>query len=127
MKKGYIIPNGVVLEKHESETVVFLADMGFVVELVPTRPNERVKTPDIKMKGRFWEIKSPKNNGKYTIQHMMQAESKQSGNLIIDLRRSKAPKRSLAKIEYEAKYRKSLKCIVVITKEGEILDIKGSF
>jgi len=58
-KKGYIIPNGVTLEKHENKTVVFLAELGYIVELVPPRPQQRyIKTPDIKINKRYWEIKS---------------------------------------------------------------------
>jgi hypothetical protein len=35
MKKGKIIPNGVSLERHESETVVFFTELGYEVELIP--------------------------------------------------------------------------------------------
>lgn len=35
MKKGKIIPNGVVLKNHENATVVFLTELGFDVELIP--------------------------------------------------------------------------------------------
>ncbi|MCL2038769.1 hypothetical protein FWG86_02635 [Candidatus Saccharibacteria bacterium] len=127
MRKGKITPNGVVLEKHENATVVFLTELGHDIELVRPRPAEHIKTPDIKLKGRYWEIKCPKGAGKYTIEHLMQAANKQAENLIIDLRRTKAPARSLAKIEREAKYRKGLKRIIVITKDRQVLDIKGSF
>ena len=126
MKKGYIIPNGVVLEKHEYKTVVFLTELGYIVELIPPRPQEQVKTPDAKINGKFWEIKAPRNNGKYTIDHMLEHAKSQSANIIVDLRRSKAPVRSLAKIKHGVSKRTKLKNVVVITKGRELLDIKGS-
>ncbi len=127
MKKGYIIPNGVAMETHENKTVVFLTELGFVVELVPSRPTIRQsKTPDAIINGKEWEIKSPKKNGKYTIEHMLQSAEKQSPNVIIDLRRNTAPVRSLAKIKHRAGLRNKLKNVVVITKDGRIIDIKGS-
>lgn len=56
-KQGKIIANGVVLEKHENATVVFLTSKGFNVELIS--PVLERKTPDIKMEKLFWEIKRP--------------------------------------------------------------------
>ena len=126
-RKGHIIPNGVALEKHENKTVVLLTELGFIVELIPPRPQQpHTKTPDAKINGKYWEIKSPRKNGKYTIQHMMQTASKQSINLIIDLRRTTAPVRSLSLINHESRLRSKLKNVIVITKEGKIVDIKGS-
>ena len=34
MKKGKIIPNGVILEKHEYKTVLMFTEMGIDVELI---------------------------------------------------------------------------------------------
>jgi hypothetical protein len=110
MKKGYIVPNGVALETHENKTVVFLTELGFVVELIPPRPNDyRVKTPDAKINGKSWEIKAPRGNGKYTIDHILERAASQSPNVIIDLRRAKAPVRSLAQVRSGAEKRKKLR------------------
>jgi hypothetical protein len=127
MKKGYIIPNGVVLEAHENKTVVFLTELGYAVELIPPRPTEyQSKTPDVKINGKMWEVKCPRNNGKHTIQHMMQTASKQASNLIVDLCRARAPLRSLSLIKSESSRRSRLKNVIVITKNREVLYIKGS-
>ena len=37
MKKGKIIPNGVILEKHEYKTILLFTEMGSDVELIPKR------------------------------------------------------------------------------------------
>ena len=126
MKKGKITPNGVVLEKHESATVVFLTEQGLDVELIPHRPKEhRVKTPDIRMKGRFWEIKSPKSAGARTIEHAMRSAGTQSDNIILDLRRSKmAEEKCLSRIKHELSFRKNIRRLLVITKSQQLLDLK---
>jgi len=75
-KQGTIIANGVVLEKHENATVVFLTSKGFDIEIIP--PVLERKTPDIKMDKLFWEIKRPTANSKYTIPHSFKSALKQS-------------------------------------------------
>ena len=57
---GTITPNGVVLETHEMATVVFLTEMGYDIELIPKSNIKGIHTPDIRMSGREWEMKSPK-------------------------------------------------------------------
>ena len=127
-KNGYIIPNGVVLETHENKTMVFLTELGYTIELIPPKPAEyRAKTPDAKINGKYWEVKAPKGNGKHTIDHILERAASQSANVIIDLRRAKAPVRSLAKVKFGALKRSKLKNVVVITKDGKLLDVKGTF
>lgn len=123
-KKGEtIIPSGVIPEKHEIKTTDFFTRLGKSVEFL--RPSNTKKSPDIMMDGHKWEIKSPKNAGKYTIEHAIEAASKQSSYVIIDLRRSKTPEqKALVKITREATYRKRLKKVLVITKTGRLLDVK---
>ena len=69
MTKGKITPNGVVLETHENATVVFMTEQGYDVELLPPVQRKGARTPDIHMNGLDWEMKTPKSNGKYTIEH----------------------------------------------------------
>ena len=91
MKQGSITPNGVVLHTHENAIVVFLTQKGFDVELIPPVQRKGARTPDIKMNGLEWEMKSPKSNGKYTIEHSFRSALKQSSNIIFDIRSSKIP------------------------------------
>lgn len=88
-KKGTIIPNGVYLQDHEYETILFLTEQGFDIELIPVSLEEKTKTADILMDGHIWEMKSPHGNGKWVIKNIMQKASHQSENVIIDIRRLK--------------------------------------
>ena len=72
---------------HEESAAVILSkyfdcDVRFIV---PTDRN----TPDILMRNIDWEMKSPIGNGKNNIQKNMREASRQSSNIVIDLRRPK--------------------------------------
>lgn len=49
--KGKIIPNGVILEKHEYKTILLFTEMGANVELIPKSNKKGIHTPDIVMYG----------------------------------------------------------------------------
>ena len=122
-KQGRIIANGVILEKHENATVIFLTSKGFDVELIP--PVLEKKTPDIKMDKLFGEIKRPKANSKYTIQHAFKSALKQSPNVIFDLRSSKLhQEKARNKVEKIFNESKSAKRLLIILKSQEMLDYK---
>lgn len=123
MKKGRITPNGVVLKSHEMATVVFLTELGLDVELVPKSNREGAKSPDVKIEGLFWEMKSPEGCGKYLIQNTMHRAARQSENVIMDLRRIKLHQnRCLAEIEKQFKDLKRLKRVKIITKTKKVID-----
>lgn len=125
MKAGKIIPNGVVLKPHELSTVVLLTDLGLDVSLVPKSNKYGEHSPDIKVKGTFWEIKSPKGQGKYLIQNTLHKAARQSENVIIDLGRIKVHQaKCLAEIQKEFELSKRLKRLKVITKAKKIIDFK---
>ncbi|MHC1716339.1 MAG: hypothetical protein AB9915_00380 [Candidatus Dojkabacteria bacterium] len=120
-KQGKIIANGVVLEKHENATVVFLTSKGFNIELIP--PVLERKTPDIKMEKLFWEIKRPTGNSKYTIPHAFKSALKQSPNIIFDLRSSKLhQEKALSRLKKEFELSKGAKRLKVILKSKGIID-----
>lgn len=123
MKKGKIIPNGVVLHTHENATVVFLTELGFDVELLPPVQRKGARTPDIIMLKLEWEIKSPKSNGKYTIEHSFRAALKQSPYIIFDIRGSKMPQQKCI-IEIRRRFDdfKKVKRVMIITKHQKLLD-----
>lgn len=125
--KGTIIPNGVVLEAHELATVVFFTELGYDVELIPRSTTEGVHKPDIRMDGLEWEIKAPKGEGKSLIKNTLQKAAKQSGNVIIDLRRTKRYQdKCITEINREFKLSASLKRVKIITKSGKLIDITKS-
>ena len=88
-KQGKLTANGVILEKHEMATVVFLLNLGHDIELIPKSNQRGVHTPDMWMEGQKWEMKSPKGEGEYLMANTIQKAVKQSHYIIIDLRRTK--------------------------------------
>lgn len=82
-------------------------------------------TPDVSIRGIEWEIKSPIGSSTNTIQRNMREASLQSSNIVIDLRRSKLHQtRALGYIKQFTERHKKLKCVLVITKSGQVLKIK---
>ena len=125
MKKGKIIPNGVILEKHEYRTVLLFTEMGVDIELIPKSEEKGVHAPDILMNGLRWEMKSPKGEGKYLMQNTIQKAVKQSRNVIVDLRRVKrSQERCLQELEKEFGSSKNLQKLKIITKSRKILDFE---
>lgn len=125
MKKGRIIPNGVSLEKHENETVVYFTNLGHDVELIPPSNTPKAKTPDSMMGGKAWEIKSPQGKSRVTVEHAFKRAAKQSENIIIDLRRTKiSTKESIVSVERLFKVSRRVRSLKVITRENKLLDFK---
>ena len=126
MKQGKITPNGVVLHAHENAAVVFLTQRGFDIELLPPVQRKGARTPDIKMLGLEWELKSPRSNGKYTIEHSFRSALKQSPNIIFDIRRSKIPQQKcIAEIERRFNDFKKVSRVMIIAKRQKLLDFNG--
>ena len=125
MKKGKIIPNGVILEKHEYKTVLFFTELGIDVELIPKSEKEVVHAPDVIMNSLKREMKSPKGEGKYLMQNTIQKAVKQSEKIIIDLRRAKrSQERCLQELRKEFSNSRSLRRLRIITKSRRILDFE---
>lgn len=123
MRKGKITPNGVVLYTHENATVVFLTDQGFDVELLPPVQRKGARTPDIRMLELEWEMKSPRSNGKYTIEHSFRSALKQSPNIIFDIRGSKMPEwKCITEIERRFNEFKKVNRVMIVTKGHGLLD-----
>ena len=64
IKKGRIIPNGVVVEKHEYVTILALTEVGYDVEVIPPSNTHGAKNPDVLIEGLKLEMKSPIGKGK---------------------------------------------------------------
>ncbi len=112
-------------EPHEIHTALFLRKQGRHVTFLAPKNQAGVRTPDIIMDGLRWEIKSPQNAGARTIEHAVRSASKQSENIIIDLRRSKLKtERALTQIIFHTIKRTNIKKLFVITKSGKQIDIK---
>lgn len=89
------------------------------------KPSRIDKTPDILIDDTPWEIKSPKSNGSRTIEHAVRSASKQSENIVIDLRESKLnTNRAVAQIKFHSVKRTNIRRLIVVTKAQALLDIK---
>lgn len=125
MIEGKLISNGVMLRSYEMKTVLFLVRLGNDVELIPKCNKDGVRTPDIRMRGLCWEMKSPKGEGKYLLQNTIHKAARQSENLVLDLRRIKINEaRYLARINKEFEQTKKIRRIKVILKRGMVLDLE---
>ena len=113
------------LEKHEAQTIAFLMNIGKDIEILAPIRSKGVRTPDIAMDGVCWEIKCPVGNSKRTIVKKLKNASKQSANIIFDLRKTKlSEQKCLLQLETEYKLRTAIKRLLVITKNNTLLDIK---
>ena len=124
-RQGNFIPNGVSIEKHEYQTVIFLLSYGFDVELICPTNIPKMHSPDLWMLGKAWEMKGPKGKSLRAIEHAFKRAGKQSENVIIDLRRMKVDTRLLLRFAKKLIIdSKRIKTLWVITKEEKMLDIK---
>jgi predicted ABC-class ATPase len=97
----------------------FKSDVEFVA-----RSNQ--KTPDFLVNGYTWELKSPTGRSKHNIERQMKAGVKQSGNIILDARRSKIHiSRIRSELHNQLKHRKAIKRLLLICKDKQIIELKG--
>ena len=119
-----IIPFGVFVEQHELDVAKVLNKIGKDVEFILPSRVKFSRTPDIKMDGLLWEIKSPKGSSSRTIENNLRCALKQSKNIIIDLRRIKIDEtRAISQIMKQFKFSKLINRIILIKQNKEILDI----
>jgi hypothetical protein len=125
MKSGKLDIDGILLEPHEVAAIEALIATGKRIKLLRPSRDNGVKTPDILIGNNKWEIKSPKSNGKYTIQHAFKAAARQSNRMIFDIRRiEKIPEENIIKkIKKEFSVSKTVKQVKVIIKSGKVIDI----
>lgn len=122
-----IVPPGVLIEKHEKLTVDFLANIGYDVTFIVPNRQQGSSTPDIEMLGMCWEIKSPKGKSSRTIENCVRQASKQSPNIIIDLRRTdrRIPEsRLFTEAEKQFEKTKGIKRLIIITREENMVDFR---
>ncbi|HAM37392.1 MAG: hypothetical protein UR96_C0006G0009 [candidate division WS6 bacterium GW2011_GWC1_36_11] len=129
MKKGIITKEiGASPNYDENKAGDYFANLGYDIFFLTISKTLHHTSPDIEMCDKKWEIKTPKGNGKYTIEHLIQHASKQSKYIIIDLRQCKmSESKALSKIQTESSLRKVIKTVLVITKSKNLLILKGKF
>lgn len=124
MKTGrVIISNNSLVQDHELKVGHILARSGFDVIFLPVCAG---KSPDIKYRGKIWEIKSPTGCKRRTIENNLRKAITQSENIIIDLRRIKIDENTcLREINRQTKLSgKRIRKLLVINKMEEVILVK---
>lgn len=112
-----VVPAGVFPEKHELETASFFAARGKDVEFQLPSRTKGMKTPDVKIDGVLYEMKCPFGKSRGTIQNCVKRASKQSANIIIDLRHTPLKtEHCLSVLKREFELRSNIKRLLIITK-----------
>jgi hypothetical protein len=113
-------------ELHEVEAAWILAHhLNTTVEFLIPINGYKTKTHDLVINGIIWEMKSPEGNSKTTVGNQFKNASKQRARyLIFDARRTTLKDdRVIPKIRNEIKYRKSIRRVLFIAKNGIVIEI----
>ena len=112
-------------EKHEQATARFFAKLGKDIKFIRPLNIKGVHTPDFYMDGLAWEVKSPTARNVRSIEDNFRYATKQSENIIFDLRRSKVPEhKSIRRIRRIAIRARGTRRVIVVTKGKKVLTIK---
>ena len=118
-----IKPYGVRLEEHEEKTIDFFLKIGIDVEVLKPSNTKGQNSPDIEFDGLIWEMKSPTSNNRRTIEKRIREASKQSKNIVFDLRRiKKNPDKAEKEIMRQYDMSTNIKKLIVIKSSGKRLD-----
>lgn len=116
LKIGKITPNGVKPAPHEWDTILFFTNLGKDVELIIPSNTPYNKRPDYIIDGLAWEAKSPTKCHCRTIERVFYDASKQSPNIIIDLRRTKGKENAILTLKKCFKHTRKVRNLYIITK-----------
>lgn len=107
---------------HELSAALILADY-FKSDVIFLRP-QIDKTPDVEIDSMKWEIKSPKGDGKKTIENNLRTARKQSLNIVVDLHRIKMHQnKAITRINFFLSKPHRFKKVLVITKSKKVIEI----
>ena len=117
-----IVPANANPWPHEQRVAKILALAGHAVEFIP---ESNTKTADILLDGVEFEIKSPKSANANSLEHILKKAVKQSCNIIIDTSRMKNIRDDNTRrfLVNQARLRKRIKKLIMITKQGQIIDV----
>lgn len=122
--KGTFIASGRKLWPHERRVADILTLAGHDIKFLE---ESSMHTADILLDGREFEIKSPKSSNANSLEHLIKKALKQSSNIIIDTSRMKYSRDDSIRrfLVSQAKMRKQIKSLIMITKRGQIIDISS--
>lgn len=109
---------------HELRVAKILALAGYAVEFIP---EINTKTADILLDGIEFQIKSPKSANANSLEHIIKKAVKQSCNIIIDTSRMKNVRDDNTRrfLVNQVRIRKQINNLIMITKQGQIIDISA--
>lgn len=124
-KIGKIIPNGVHLEIHEYNTILFLTSQGINVELLIPSDTPHSKNADLMMLGLIWEMKCPQGTSRHCIERLFRKAAHQAEHIVLDLRLVKINAVVSEDIAIKLfRHSRRVRRIIIITKNGKMLDLK---
>lgn len=122
-----IVETGIIdhPSNHEMKAALIVANEYFNADVVFLRQSN-YSTPDISVNGQNWEIKSPRGNGRKTIENNLRTARKQSRNLVIDFGRMKLHQtKAISNIKfYLKKSPRQFSKVILITKSKKIIEIQ---
>ena len=109
---------------HEQRVAKILALAGHYVEFIP---ETTIKTADLLLDGVEFEVKSPKSGNANSLEHILKKALKQSGNIIIDTSRMNGARDDKIRsfLISQARIRKQINRLLMITKHGQLIDISA--
>lgn len=123
-KNGTFITSGRKIWPHELRIAEILTLAGHNIEFIE---ESNLHTADILLDGIEFEIKSPKSANANSLEHLLKKALKQSTNIIIDTSRMKNSRDDNTRkfLITQARSRKQIKKLIMITKHGQIIDISA--
>ena len=113
---------GATPSKHELRTASVFAKAGIDVMFLKPIDKYRIKTPDIKMANKLWEIKAPVSDKLQAIERNLKKACRQSSNIVFDMRRMKNLPTHKVKKELikQNSASKAIKNLIFIDKHGKV-------
>jgi hypothetical protein len=103
------------LHSHEIEVIDIIRRFGDNVQHIKPVHIPGVKTPDIKWRKEYWEIKTISGSSRENVEHALSAAKKQSQNIIIYVPKTKRHPRTICREVSRYFYgSKSIRKIIVI-------------
>ena len=112
------------LRFHEVNAILLLLDY-FDTDITCLSPGLG-KTPDIRIKGIEWELKSPQGDGVKTIENILKKAARQSDSIILDFSRIKMNgNQAFSRTRhYLHNNKQRIKRLIIITKNHKVIDFK---
>ena len=126
VKKSYnvIVPSDSKIKPFEFEAALILADY-FKADVRFLSPSKRYKTntADFVIDNIEYELKSPITKSPRSIENLIHDATKQSFNIVVDIRKSKIKEKRMMKLcEDSLRYYKKIKKIVLIVNKNKVLE-----